>query len=288
MRADLAAFVRDLDVGGVSVGTEGQALREGAKATRVDALSGAFPNGVPASLHILEADRPRDGTAACALALCLASALAPQRTLAFVSQGLVATEAGTPYGPGLRAHGHDPARFLFVEARRPADALWALEECLRSRSVGAVVGELHDRRALDLTATRRLALRAERAEVPALLVSHLPLSEAALAARSRWRVSSAPSGATSADPSLLGQPSFDVSIFKNRDGTCPSLRLAATPAGTLEALPAAAPPRAAPVPQDGAGPSGAGDRAATKLIEPAVLRLSAERRRRDAHARMRS
>src|SRR5438874_2148435 len=46
------------------------------------------------------------------------------------------------YGPGLKAHGFDPARLVLVAAPRDDELLWAVEEGLRSPGLAAVVGEI--------------------------------------------------------------------------------------------------------------------------------------------------
>src|SRR5579863_769690 len=49
------------------------------------------------------------------------------------------------YGPGLLAHGLDPARLVLVTASRDEEILWALEEGLRTgltSGFAAVVGEV--------------------------------------------------------------------------------------------------------------------------------------------------
>ena len=72
------------------------------------------------------------------------------------------------YGPGLAAHGLDPARLVLVPRRATTDILWALEEGLRARrGLAAVVGEVGR---LPMVASRRLQLAAERSGVTALLL----------------------------------------------------------------------------------------------------------------------
>ena len=97
-------------------------------------------------------------------------------------------EGGRIYPPGMAF-----SDLIHVEARDAKTALWAMEEGLRCAAIGAVIGEIWgDPAALDFTATRRLAVAAERHGVAAWLVrlgGHANLS----GARQRWRVGSAPS-----------------------------------------------------------------------------------------------
>lgn len=248
----------------------------------VPGLEGLFPSGLSRSLHVLEAETAQDGAILSAFPLAFAHHLSPPRPIAWVTQSLAAGEAGQPYGPGLAAFGHDPFQFIFVTAPRAADVLWAIEECLRSLAVGAVVGELNDRKAIDLTATRRLAMRCERADVPAFLLSHLPLNESALAARSRWRIGP---GKMAGRAGLLGEPAFAVNVVKNRDGFCArrSLTLACRSGvfAPFERKRAAESPALSPE-------TSTAHETTRSLVTPAVLHLAERRRHRDHLARMRS
>jgi protein ImuA len=97
---------------------------------------------------------------------------------------------GQPYGHGLAQLGLDVGRLLIVETRDHKDALWALEETLRSRAAPAMVaGALAND--LDLTTSRRLNLAAAAQATPLLL---LRTSRAAgvSAAATRWRIAGAP------------------------------------------------------------------------------------------------
>ena len=101
-----------------------------------------------------------------------------------------AMDAGDLYPPGLSRLGLDPARVLVVRAKHDTDVLWVMEEALRCRALGAVVGEV---RTADLTASRRLQLAAEASGITALLLR--PSSEAVgpSAATTRWRLAASPS-----------------------------------------------------------------------------------------------
>ena len=89
--------------------------------------------------------------------------------------------ADPPAGPASRD-------LIHVEARDARDALWAMEEGVRCAALSAVIGELWgDPRALDFTATRRLAVAAERSGVPCWLV-RLGGTANLSGARMRWRI----------------------------------------------------------------------------------------------------
>lgn len=114
------------------------------------------------------------------------------------------SESGLPHGPGLLRFGLDPGRLIVVEARRPAELLWAMEEGLRCPGLAATVGEA----AIGPTAGRRLQLAAEKGGgLGLLLCSH----GAAVTAVTRWRVAAAPAGAD-------GRPAFDVALLRARHG----------------------------------------------------------------------
>lgn len=121
------------------------------------------------------------------------------------------------YGPGL-ADFLDPGRLILVEAAKPAELLWAMEEGLRCPGLSAVVGEL-DR--LDLTASRRLQLAAEAGATTGLVLRRGNAAQAgeggASAATTRWRVASAP-GLTGAGPRFLGLACWRVELLRCRGG----------------------------------------------------------------------
>lgn len=137
--------------------------------------------------------------------------LPPGKPWLWVQDRMAVLEAGQLYAPGL---GHDD--IIHVAARDAKSALWAMEEGLRCSALGAVIGEMSgDPAALDFTATRRLAVAAERHGVAALLIrlgGHANLS----GARFRWRVGSAPSLPHPFDPKAPGAPVWDAELFRAR------------------------------------------------------------------------
>lgn len=134
------------------------------------------------------------------------------KPLLWVQDRLSRREAGRPYLAGIY-----PVRdIIHVDVSRAIDVLWAMEEGLRCRDLCGVIGEVWgDPQALDFTASKRLALRAEANTVPAWLIrraAHPNLS----AARERWTVSSLPSMALPYDNRAPGQPLWQADLFRAR------------------------------------------------------------------------
>jgi hypothetical protein len=128
------------------------------------------------------------------------------------------------YGPGLIAHGLDPARLIVVTAPRDEDILWAVEEGLRAPALAAVVGEIAR---LPMVAGRRLQLAAEHSGVTAFLLRRWRNGAEAAAERerpsaavTRWRVAALPAQ-DSDDPRLqhlIGRPRWRVELLRCRGG----------------------------------------------------------------------
>ncbi|MGZ2257217.1 ImuA family protein [Roseobacter sp. A03A-229] len=130
----------------------------------------------------------------------------------WVQDRLSCKEAGRPYLPGLGAQ----PQVIWVNVSRPADVLWSMEEGLRCSALSAVIGEVWgDPPALDFTATKRLALRAEAAGVACWLIRRAT-APGLSAARERWRVGSLPSAAHPDDVHAPGAPRWQAELFKSR------------------------------------------------------------------------
>lgn len=152
--------------------------------------------------------------------------------LLWVQDRMSIGQTGRPYPPGLDAD------LIHVEARDALAALWAMEEGLKCSALRAVVGEIWGNpKALDFTATRRLAVAAERGGVAAILL----LSDAQpdlSGARMRWRVVSRPSPPHPFDPLAPGAPAWSLNLFKAR-GACPGRWQVSHEADGLHLLPPA-------------------------------------------------
>jgi protein ImuA len=167
-----------------------------------------------AALHEVFAARSPDAVAAAGFTSALAMRAAGKREIVWVRQRYGEMEMGGLYAPGLAEFGLDPRRLVLVDARDPSDVLRAGEEAARCSVLGAVLIELWgDPKALDLTASRRLALAAERSGVT-LFMLRAGAHPAPSAALTRWSVRPAPSVPLEAD--APGHPSFAVTLLRNR------------------------------------------------------------------------
>lgn len=131
----------------------------------------------------------------------------------WIQDQLTARETGRPFLAGLGLQ----RPLMLMQPSRPADAVIAAEEGLRCRVLGAVIVEIHGNPpALNFTATKRLALRAEAAGVPCWLIRHGATPDLS-AARDRWRIASLFSAAHPDDFRAPGAPRWRVELFRSRD-----------------------------------------------------------------------
>jgi protein ImuA len=158
-------------------------------------------------LSELFAAHPRDG----GWAGFLLAQVDRSKPLLWVQERMAILESGRVYPPGLAAQ-----NLIHVEARDAREALWAMEEGVRCSCLSAVIGEIWgDPRALDFTATRRLAVAAERSGTPCWLV-RLGGTANLSGARMRWRIASAPSLANELDGRAPGMPAWHAELFRAR------------------------------------------------------------------------
>lgn len=122
------------------------------------------------------------------------------------------------FAPGLFQAGLDPQRVLYAEARDDAELLALMEDGLRHRGLGAVIGEA---KRVAMASTRRLQLAAEGGQSIALLLKRAtrdgsdPIGKPS-AAVTRWRISSAPS--TPVPWNGLGHPRWRLACVRQRGG----------------------------------------------------------------------
>ena len=136
--------------------------------------------------------------AASGFVLALAAWAAATRATLWIAEDRTLAESGALYGPGLETFGLEPEQLIRVAVSHERAVLWAMEEALRCRGVGAVIGEIRGR-GVGLTASRRLALAAGREGATAFLLRASPNDEA-IAAATRWVVGVTPSARNRAWP----------------------------------------------------------------------------------------
>jgi len=169
-----------------------------------------------AALHEIYAATEADAPGMTGAGLAFARLLTGARPVLWVRQEFLTREAGAPHAPGLVEFGLDPSHLTFVRVRDAQAALQAGLEGARFASLGAVMIELWgEAKALDLTASRRLALAA-KASGTLVLLARIAAPPRASAAETRWRVRSAPSRALAAN--APGGPAFSLSLLRHRGG----------------------------------------------------------------------
>jgi protein ImuA len=141
------------------------------------------------------------------------------KRIVWIQQDFARAEGGAPYAPGCDAFGLASSELLVVRAARESDALWAMEESLKSSAVAAVIGEFSSPTEIDLTASRRLSLAAQQGGGLGLLLRHKP-DPHPQAAATRWTISSAFATPESIGDAFggLGPIAVSLSLTKNRRG----------------------------------------------------------------------
>jgi protein ImuA len=122
------------------------------------------------------------------------------------------------FAPGIAQAGLAPERVLYAEATDDAEALALMEEGLRHRGLGAVIGEV---KRASMPNTRRLQLAAEGGKTIALLLKRHareggnPLAVPS-AAVTRWRIAAAPSAPLPV--AGIGRARWRVELVRQRGG----------------------------------------------------------------------
>lgn len=169
------------------------------------------------ALHeILAAETGDVGTAA-GFASALACRAAKARPVLWARQSGNGARMGRLYGAGLAAFGLNPANLLLVELAEMTDLLRAGFEAARCAALGAVIIESWGTpKALDFTATRRLALATSRSGVTIFLL-RIDAQPQHSAAQTRWQVAAGASQPLAAN--APGRPAFNITLLRHRTGT---------------------------------------------------------------------
>ncbi len=118
------------------------------------------------------------------------------------------------FPPALKNFGIDAERILFVDARKPKETLWAVEEALKCSALNGVVGELNE---LSFNESRRLQLVVEKSGVPGFIHRFRPGSENPVACVSRWKITPLPSELPNGLPGV-GFARWNIMLQKVKNG----------------------------------------------------------------------
>jgi len=168
----------------------------------------ASPEPFPEAAAPLEeacAPTPRDMAAAVLFALSRRAAGDGRPVLIAAPRAWFA-EHGRPYGPGLAG-----TALILTSVATAAEALWVLEQALRSGAVSLALGAVDG---ASLAQTRRLDFAAKDGGAVGVM---LPRHEGGLsAARRRWRVTAALSAPDADDPRAPGRARLIAEMTRGR------------------------------------------------------------------------
>jgi len=157
-----------------------------------------------------------DASAATGFALLLAHRAAAARPIVIVRTDRSVADLGRLYGEGLVELGLRASDVILVHSPDDTAALRVAADAVACSGIGAVVfAPWRGAPVVDLTASRRLALRAERSRVFTLVV-RIGVDPVASAAATRWHVTAAPSTALAAQ--APGYTAFEINLLRNRRG----------------------------------------------------------------------
>ncbi len=157
---------------------------------------------------------PAIGAEAAAAGFVMAQLGRGSGAVLWIQDRLAQRETGRPSLPKIDGLGP----LMLMQLARPVDVMIAAEEGLRWRALAAVIVEVRgDPAALNFTAMKRLALRAEATGVPCWLIRQGATADLS-AARDRWRIETLPSAANPDDARAPGTPCWRVELFRSRDG----------------------------------------------------------------------
>lgn len=152
------------------------------------------------------------------MGFAIRTAAVTDKPILWITTQSMAREHGLPYGPGLLTEGLDPSKFILIRCKHEQDALWAMEEGLKTTALSAVIGELTD---IDLNSSRRLSL-ACRAHGSRMILLLRREQAASSACYSRWQITPSASNAPPFAPNAPGATRLEANLVKHRAGMRPA------------------------------------------------------------------
>jgi protein ImuA len=118
------------------------------------------------------------------------------------------------FPPALKFFGVQPDQFVFIDLKKEAQVMWAMEEALKCPALTAVVGQIAD---VSFTASRRLQLAVEQSQVTGFILRNNPRHLTTTACVSRWKITPLPSYSEDGLPGV-GFPEWRVELLRIRNG----------------------------------------------------------------------
>jgi protein ImuA len=181
--------------------------------TGVEWANGELPAPAP-GLEEAAAAAPQDWPQAAAFALLRAAGEEDPRPILFVAGKDWRRERGSLCARGLLGLGLRLDRVILVRAEREGEALWAMEEALKSGAVAGAVGAAEQPA---FVATRRLDFAAREGRARAVLLRAQGAGDLS-AARLRWRILARPSAPHPYDPRAPGALRLRAELVRRRSG----------------------------------------------------------------------
>ncbi|MEH6726011.1 MAG: hypothetical protein V7703_07605 [Hyphomicrobiales bacterium] len=191
-----------------------------------DELAAFFEAGLPSgSLHELRCAHSRDAGALAGFALTLLSRMNTHahKPVLWICAPFADTSNMTLFPQGLANLGVDPDRLVIVTPLSVKHALWAADEAAKCTDLAAVILHIEGHPgALDMTATRRLNLRASESGTSVVILRQSSKEEAN-AAITRWHIAPRLSFQSQLHDGLkpdegIGHTAFSVHLERNRQG----------------------------------------------------------------------
>lgn len=117
------------------------------------------------------------------------------------------------FPPALTCFGVNPDQIVFINTRSEKEAVWALEEALKSTILISVVGEIAE---VDFKLSRRLQLAIEQSGVGCFILRDKPRN-LTTASTTRWHIKPLSSSVADNLPGV-GFPNWQVNLLKVRNG----------------------------------------------------------------------
>lgn len=169
-------------------------------------------------MHEIRCSVSRDVGCAMGFLFALLNGLNSDRPVFWIDEPSSTLDAGKLFPDGLSHYGFDASRLIRVQPMHFGECLWAAGEAAKAGNLAAVI--LHvkgNQKALDLSVSRKLMLRAQASGTPLFILRQAGEEEASSAA-TRWHIKPAPSLPNENYSKGVGHMRLVLTLEKNRNG----------------------------------------------------------------------